>query len=587
MTFASAFKKAKQSSKSKKNGLDFDIPDGVVEEKLDPEQVPLMYRAQINGRCSLQYAKYNNHLDRWTYEWVNPSKSDGQPKYQREEPEIGLQGTIYRIRVRYLWRVFSNCGQDSIFRPMLGKDGIPFIPGSSVKGLFERLSRSEQISVGLREKVREYCGSLDRPGTLRFHGAYPIGDWAGTKTVDVWKDGASTSEIRYRVIDVVHPQQRRQVQGLGTPKAIALVSFYQPTLIFEISSTKRLTDEEWKTIGGLLKRALRQGLGGKTSSGYGLWAIPKDKYSLSVELKGYGVSPLLRNDEPEFRPNLFKATLRSHASRLLAGVSADPRVVEQKIQYLFGHTTNPGCLQLFWESKKFDEDTQGTEKTPTFQTEGTLYLDAPNEKDVAFLQTVLEFTYFMGGFGKSWRRVWHNGSQLWHPGFYSSYKTRAIGCHWKWQYPSFEPSAVFDSNTMKAFFEKLQKSCQQYTESNHCQSLDWKEAWNPSRVVVYTGVATIHSKAVELFHDASFKTTPAIGGRNLHDKRPTSISSVWHRMLPINESQYLEIVTVFYGGCNQEQWLREGEDQLPVFLDRLANNGFQRCWGEDPLVFSD
>jgi CRISPR-associated protein Cmr6 len=574
MTFADAFKKA---------GLHIDNPV-IAEEDMNPQQVPLMYRAQINGRCSLQYAKNNKHLEEWTREWVNPNNTSGEPKYQRTEPDLDLSGSIYRVRIRYPWRVFSNCGQDSILRPMLGKDGIPFIPGSSVKGLFERLSRSDQISLELKEKVKKYCGNAESPGTLRFHGAYPVGDWAGTKTVKFWRNGAQEIEKRYRVIDVVHPQQQRQVRGIGSPKAIALVSFYQPTFIFELSSPLSLSPDEWKNIGGLLKRALRQGLGGKTSSGYGLWAMPKDKYPLSVELQGYGVSPLLRNDEPEFRPNLFKAVLRGHASRLLAGVCADQRVVEQKIQHLFGHTTNPGCSQVYWDSKNFDEDTQGNEKTPIFKTEGTLYIHAPTLEDINFLQIVLEFSYFMGGFGKSWRRVWHKGSQLWHPGFYPTYATRAIGCHWKWQYPSFASSAISDSDTLNAFLRRVQKTCQLYIESQTRQSLQWKEAWNPGQLAVYTGTATTQSNVVELFHDPTFKTTPAIGGRKPNDQRPTSISSVWHRMLPVGDGQYLEIVSVFHGGNNREKWNREEIDQLPLFINCLTSKGLQRCWGNDPLI---
>ena len=117
-----------------------------------------------------------------------------------------------------------------------------------------------------------------------------------------------------------------------------------------------------KKIGGWLKQSLKLGLGGKTSSGYGLGLtidgntkkktlMPKDKYPLWVELKGKGVSPLLRSGEPEFRPNLFKATLRGHVSRLLAGVSNDRRAIENKVNNLFGCTDKPGDVELYWQSK--------------------------------------------------------------------------------------------------------------------------------------------------------------------------------------------------------------------------------------------
>ncbi len=51
------------------------------------------------------------------------------------------------------------------------------------------------------------------------------------------------------------------------------------------------------------------------------------------------------------------------------------------------------------------------------------------------------------------------------------------------------------------------------------------------------------SEAIELFHDPVFKYTPAIGGREYQppingeerNSPPTAVSSVWHRMLPIDD----------------------------------------------------
>ena len=60
---------------------------------------------------------------------------------------------------------------------------------------------------------------------------------------------------------------------------------------------------------------------------------------------------LLRSDEREFRPNLFKATLRGDVSRLLAGVSDDRKAIENKVNQLFECTDKPGYLQLYWQSE--------------------------------------------------------------------------------------------------------------------------------------------------------------------------------------------------------------------------------------------
>jgi len=580
MSFAQAFHKAKKNKSQKGEDSNINIPDPNQEdnwEKPNPERVPMMYRAQVQGRCSLQYGKNNKDLDRWTQEWVDPkSETDRTPFYQYAEPKLGQDGSVYRIKIEFPFRVFTNCGQDSILRPTIGKNGIPFIPGSSIKGLFQRLSRHPQVSQDDKQKVQKYCGSPEQQGILRFHGAYPIGDWAGTKTVEL-RD--NQQETRYRFIDVVHPQQKRQVQGNDSPKAIALASFYQPTFVFELSSTKPLEDNEWEKIKGLLKRALRAGIGGKTSTGYGLYSIPQDKYPLWVDLKGIGVSPLLRSNEPEFRPNVFKATLKGHVNRLLAGVSNDENVIKTKSNTLFGDTGSPGKLQIYWEANKGfpKHDTQGIEQTPVYETKGKFYLDAP-DRDINFLKKVLEFTLIMGGLGKSWRRVWHKD-------FFPTYKTRAIGCHWEWldsdlnDRPLEDAPAIRDgrmaiqnSNDLNSFLEGLRHESMNYlrvnVNANAVQCLSWKEAWHPDRVLVYSQVVS-ESQIVELFHDSLFKTTPAIGGRKPGDERPTFVSSVWHRMLPLPNNQYLEIVTIFHG--DRTAWKRQGQDQLNPFIKAIKS----------------
>ena len=586
------FAKALQRAIAQK-GDDINIPipanegnDGDDWEPTDPEQVPMMYRAQVQGRCSLQYGKNSQDLNRWTQEWVYPdAQQDNSPHYQHTQAQLGLDGLVYRLKVDFPFRVFTNCGQDSILRPTIGKNGIPFIPGSGIKGLFERLSRHPQVSQELQQKVKKYCGSPEQQGLLRFHGAYPVGDWAGTKTVQL-KDGQL--ETRYRLVDVVHPQQERQIQRRGSPQAIAVVSFHQPTFIFELSSIKPLPETEWQTIGGLLRRALRSGLGGKTSTGYGLCFIPQDRYPLDITLQGKGVSPLLRSDEPEFRPNLFKASLKGHVLRLLAGVSGDEKAVQAKVKRLFGHTMEPGVLQLYWESKSLVYDKQGREDTPIYETKGTLYLDAP-QPDLLFMQKVIEFAVTMGGFGKSWRRVWHRD-------FFPDYKTRGIGCHWLCRDSSFEPAIITHQGNLKTFLTQLQQTTRDYmaVKANSAQCLSWKEAWCSQRLSVYTQVVS-QSKAIKLFHEAEFKTTPAIGGRNPGDKRPTFISFVWHRMLPIDGNRYLEIVTLFHGGKSGDkvEWLKSWqrqdsngnvENQLPLFIQRLNHLGFDFTWGTKPPI---
>ncbi len=587
MSFAKAFQRAGI------NTPEGDSLDRNHWEPTAPNQVPMMYRAQVQGRCSLQYGKNNADLEEWTEQWVYPDPDNNQmPFYQYSEPKLGREGSTYRIKIEFPFRVFTNCGQDSILRPTLGKNGIPFIPGSSVKGLFKRLPNYDP---NLAETIiDDYCGTQEKQGILRFHGAYPIGDWAGTKILHPENDSPKTP---YLMVDVVHPQQQRQVEGKGRPQAIAIISFYQPTFVFEFSSVDELSDEDWKKFEKRFRLALNQGLGGKTSTGYGLYTSPKDtsQYPIWVDLKGKGVSSLLRSDIPEFRPNIFKASIQGHVRRLLAGVSHRKDDVDKVVNRLFGCTKEPGTLQLYWQSRKVDvSQTVGRENTPIYEVKGTFYLAVENrgkidpskikkqnQKDQNFMQNVLEFAFVMAGFGKSWRRVWHQD-------FFPKYKTRAIGCHWEWSDSDIEKPAIQSSDDLKKFLNNLQQKIQAYLGVSGNNHLRWKEAWNPNRLAVYSQV--VHqSKAIRLFHEDKFKTTPAIGGRQPNDERPTSFSCVWHRMLPIDERQYLEIVTLFHGGSYenlQDNWIRQEdgkeENQLPLFIQVLEKKGFQLTWGVVP-----
>jgi len=556
-----------------KNELNIEVKDTQpVEESIimpSPEQVPMMYRAQVSGRCSLQYGKNQKDLDRWTEEWVYPNKKD-EPSYQFKKPQLALDDGVYRFEIEFPWRVFSNCGQDSIFRPVIGKDGIPFIPGSGIKGLFRRLLEWADISDDDKRTIQNYCGTADKPATLRFLRAYPLGDWAQTKRVTPRN---KNEEIRYQMVDICHPQQKKQVEGGGRPQAIALISFYKPTFVFELSSIKPLGLTEWQHIEQLLRKALNQGIGGKTSNGYGLYNAPQDKnlYPLAFHLFAKGVSPLLRNDEPEFRPNLFKATLRGHVSRLLGGATNNVDTVKIKVNQLFGDNS-PGSLQLYWETlpQFLTMGTYGRENTPIYENQGILYLDVKknnNNQDIAFLQKVMEFAFIMGGFGKSWRRVYH-------PDF-MNYNTRAIGCHWwgSWQKPD-QPLNINNPQQLTQFLNGLFNTCQQYLNINNNQQYinNWRESWHPQNVKVFSKVVA-KSELITLFHEDKFKYTPAIGGKNKGDKRPKYVSCVWHRMLPIENNQYLEIMTVFRG--DNQLW----NGQKANFEKEITERNFGLTWG--------
>ena len=545
------------------------------------EEIPMMYRAQIDGRCSLQFAGSNSDLERWREEWID-SQVANTPRYQNKEPNLGLDGFIYRIKIKFPFRLFSNCGQDSILRPIMGKNGIPFLSGSSVKGLFRRACKNNP------NKLKLYCGDEENlsPSTIgfRFHGAYPIGDWSGVREVKVRKRGETIIENRYRMLDVIHPQQPRQIEKDGSPNAFAMVSLYQPTMIFEFSSADP-ANTNWKEIENIFLESIQLGVGGKTSTGYGLGGhfaehtSPIPNFPISVAFKGLGVSPTLRSDEPEFRPNLFKATLRGHVKRLLAGVTQSGKEIEER---LFGSSSDPSQLQIFWQetSIKYNE----IQRPATFTTEGILHIKTKEKSDEFFIRQILKFAFVMGGFGKSWRRTSHEI-------FYKDYVNRKfeIGCYWELLASTSIKGIDIDIKSiesLKQFIEELHKFCKERfgaNPANHQKA--WRESWHPDRLTVYARVAN-ESHVIKLFHDDTFKTTPAIGGKNVGDTRPKFMSHVWHRMLPIGDGQYLEIVTVFHN--DRTKWKHSSQgDQLERFLREIAERGLKYVWGnQKPLESS-
>ncbi len=546
------------------------------------EEIPMMYRAQVGGRCSLQFAGNNADLERWRDEWVDARRSDtvadnpDQPRYQKKEPPLGLDDSIYRIKVKFPFRLLSNCGQDSVIRPIMGKNGIPFISGSSVQGLFRRACTAEQI--------KKYCGFIDAKDKghcastsgLRFHGAYPIGDWSGSHMVTVREHGQNGRKVRYRMLDVVHPQQKRQVGTGENQNATALtsVSLHKPTMIFEFSGDT-LTQDDWQEVENIFWEAIALGVGGKTSTGYGGYndshpvSVPRHKFDLA--LVGQGVSPTLRSEEPEFRPNLFKATLRGHVQRLLGGVTNNANAITKETERLFGSSTDVGALKIFWEQQG-NVTYADFGHTKTFESKGTLHLDAKEQEDVDFIKQVLKFAFVMGGFGKSWRRASH---KLFHP----TYKKFEIGCHWQvTSIGDLNWLNIKSSTDLKQFLNELFDLCKSRFPSNPTGHQSWREAWHPDRVTVYAK-ETKQSQVIDLFHNETFKTTPAIGGKNLGDTRPKFMSHVWHRMLPIGDGNYLEIVTVFHGDRSQWKHKNEGE-QLENFLAALDKKGLKYVWGK-------
>ncbi|MBR8839647.1 MAG: hypothetical protein DSM106950_38025 [Stigonema ocellatum SAG 48.90 = DSM 106950] len=545
-------------------------------------EVPRMYRAQWEERCQLQFVPRTEDRDQWLKEWIDPEGNGNVYQHTSDSKPEGNDGSIYRVKIKFPYRVFTNSGQDdSIQRPPFGKKGIPFISGSSIKGLFRRVCNDE-------EKLF-YCGSPTKPGCLRFHGAYPIGDWTGKVRFPIIRNGDRLSETCYSILDIAHPQQKKQVEAQETTNANTFISLLEPTLVFEFSRNDNNSDRkiEWEEVKSLLQTALKQGLGGKTSNGYGIFGKPDFidlPETIHLTLSGSGVSSTLlkgkvdlpknwSQKEPqgqgklEFRHHIFKASFRGHVSRLLAGVCNDKELVKQKADELFGSSDNLGKVKIFWEQTRKPQNL-------SYTIEGKLHIYT--QQNQRLIQQIVQFAYVMGGFGKTWRRVSHAR-------FYRSYVEQQgkfdIGCHWESRQSDF--MTINSREDLTVFLNQLHQNCRDYLAIKSPTFIrEWREAWHPKNVAVYSQVVN-ESQAIRLFHQETFKTTPAIGGRNQGDTRPNYVSSVWHRMLPISNHQYLEIVTVFHG--DRTPWRHRSQDnQLQPFINSLQDQGLQLSWGQKP-----
>jgi CRISPR-associated protein Cmr6 len=612
----------------------------------DINDIPLMFQAQIQGRCQLQYAQ-SQDAQKWTSEWTEYGAT-GEYDFGSE-----VQTKTYQIS----WRFVTNGGQDDgIIRPVIGADGLPFYPGSSMKGAFRKACELEEKAGKLPSGTcARYCGNKEdlEPGILRFHGGYPTNDW------------------KQQLLDIVHPQQGWQVKEIDTTKkskgetAYSLISLYQPQLEFGISSAK--LDINWDEVWQIWEKALGYGIGCRVSSGYGLTQGVLDKSGKTlgqveiqgtilyqVRLQGQGTaSQSLNSRQSEFRPNMFRATLRSHALRLFAGLN--PLLAEDIVDDLFGGIRSQqekvGLLRVVFlpDSSEVLENAYkvtGNLIWILFQEYPSTMADGDKEKLNKCLKNLTnklaQFAMLLGGFGKSWRRADH---QI----FYPKYKGNSIGCHWQWvnqednfiqnlkdekeliqkpakliqetvsvaqqwielRFPTSQNSLTnsqefFQLTPQENRMEKLGvilKSVQEKRNRQQAKNQNWREAWHESNVQVWGRIAKNKedSKVIPWLHDsqrvisqkqreinnkssashanvnpaAIARTNKAarptiyrtcLTGRVRDTKKsndPTAIGRFWHRMYPLSDERYLELIVIFPIGCEVAEsfvtWLNSSQ----------------------------
>lgn len=569
------------------------------------KKVPMMFRSQLPGRSQLQYLDPGKKKDGdlqdielWVDEWLDKSELIPEGKAQ------DIQTPTYSAKSYTIsWRFVTNGGQDDgVLRPVTGANGIPFYPGSSMKGAFRHAC--EQLEAAGDEKVpkgtaNRYCGDETdiTPGSLRFLGAYPTNDW------------------RKHLLDLVHPQQGWQVKTPtthnkpGGESAYAQVSLYQPTLRFAISSPQPLTMEEWEQIWYIWEKAIGFGLGSKVSNGYGQIATTSYTVLYQTRLRGQGQASKLIDDTGEFRHNIFRAAIRGHALRIFGGLT-DTKTADFLVDNLFGgiQTKEPtvGLLGLQFRELKLKIGLLESGKfiQPTYKADGDLVwfltrpLTSPEQEQTlkTLITRLVQFSLVFGGFGKSWRRVDH------HTFYQEKNYRKLIGCHWEWLGENAKcrnaQAQITAPEKLLSFIEKVQQAAKDWILAQNKSvnpnnwAKEWREAWHSNNVQVWARIAEDKedSVAIPWFHGAydsegfSIKKSSVTGQVG----KVTYIGRTWHRMYPIilikknsenpkkplvkSTPQFIEILTIF----------PDDSDECLDFIDFLETNpdNFQRVWGD-------
>ncbi|MEY3868760.1 MAG: hypothetical protein RLZZ338_2651 [Cyanobacteriota bacterium] len=576
----------------------------------DINDIPLMFQAQLKDRGKIQYAGDPEPASKWVRQWLKCCPPI--PEEDQEDVPIWQRGRVTQSVVKmprfgkdvqskeytFNWRFVTNSGQDEdVIRPVIGAKGLPFYPGSSMKGAFLRCCTDEQ--------AMKYCGGKlseqdTKPGILRFHGGYPVDmSWGKQECL----------------VDVIHPQEKRQVMDGSTTSANVQISLYKPTLNFGISSTQKLEQKEWNEIWKIWEKSLGLGLGSRVSAGYGYVENieDQDRVLISVNLRGEGLTSLLLNKTSEFRPNMFKATLRGHTLRLLAGLT-DQQTAQRLTKELWGGITEGGDKTkgaivgllgigftidspnnlILGEHKYYPNGGRNPSFMPTYNLKSgkldiLLMKDTLPEEERKLLKKLvtrlIKFTLLLGGFGKSWRRVDH---RLFYPSYFNNNDKPMIGCHWQFTEESkdlYVTAATKDLKNISKFLEDTRKVIIDWLQLKGVDTRtyvkDWRESFCSEKVEIWGRIAKDKndSKAVSWFHE-DYSQNRSIKKKSLTGKMG-QIGRLWHRMYPryvqVSEEvkhtgEYVEILTIF----------PDDSTETKEFLTYLKNRGeFIKLWPKE------
>lgn len=523
----------------------------------------MMFRAQVSGRCQVQRLipkkREPQDANRWADEWTARTYPAAPSFNVQPGGEAAIRTKTYRLT----WRFITNSGQDDgVIRPVIGAKGWPFYPGSSMKGIFRRACTPAQ--------ALKYCGDKDdqSPGILRFHGAYP--------TSTDWQEN---------LVDIVHPQQDRQVKKEGRSSAFIQISLDRPELEFGISSVETDEKTDWERVWEIWEKAIATGIGCRVSAGYGQPKNVTGDVLYQVGLKGQGQAAKLIDGTGEFRPNVFRAAMRGHALRIFGGLTTEAqaeRLVEQLFGGISGGKGTVGLLSMAFETTAVDMGSYGSGAyaQPTYEVAGTLrwlltkeISDEERAGLTLLIESLTRFAMVFGGFGKSWRRADH---RLFYPEYYDRGRKPLIGCHWEWlgNLALVRENRVRRLPQVAEFVEGVRQAARdwmglQQIEVDEGRFASWRESWHVENVQVWGRLArdAADSEAIPWLHGPYQRANRSLRTREQTIKGTAvtgslgKIGRLWHRMYPwvnvtpnpdnprrpniIETHQYFELMTLF------------------------------------------
>jgi CRISPR-associated protein Cmr6 len=551
----------------------------------DCDYVPLMFQAQVYGRSQIQRLipgqGRNQQAYDWAEQWIQACDRRNIPMFDAH---------IQTREFVFTWRMVTNGGQDDgVIRPVIGERGWPYFPGSSMKGAFLRACKR----LCSPAQVLSFCGGLGNdgelhPGILRFHGGYP----------------KNAGWLNDSLVDVVHPQEEWQTKNSQGHSAFIQLSLYKPTFIFGISAAEELGDDEWKTVWKVWQAALEQGIGSRVSAGYGQIATHSGNQLVRFSLFGEGSASKLINGRGEFRPNLFKAALRGHTRRLFTGITSE-HTADRLTKLLWGgigqgSEATVGLLGIAFHApalalEEWQSPIHRNNLVPIYDT-GDAVLDvllmktdlsdAQTRELKQFVTRLMKFAMLLGGFGRSWRRAYHDI-------FLPDYEKQKIGCHWEFSQRSYSLYIPFDDDlaTLSQFLNTVHDSTKTLSWLQNQQTgqpaAGVREAWFQGNVQVWGRLAEdeLDSEAIHWFHG------PYQPGRTIKQSALTGrmgrIGRIWHRMYPrfrrtqnsegnsiwTPTDNYAELLTIFPRGVGNDQ---ETVNRFLQFLDQETE--FKQLW---------